>query len=238
MQWQHQLSIGLLALLCSCQNSDRPIVLTSSTAVPLGRSHIIPAGTVGMVSLQKETPKNYELKVIFPDLFVPSSDKRTADRIWLRKNDRVSLQHSLQLFDASSSINVARILPVEIEQWCQNDGGFHYRSIVKIVVSKNELRDRIQQVYQLEKFVLFAVVGDLAAVPLLTTPIVATTGAGRNTTTSKLVMAGKQPQTKRLVARVLKQDNPLWAGCGDGAERPSLVLQTASRQSDLRCCGP
>ena len=32
MQWQHGLSIGLLTLLCSCQNSDRPIVLTPSTA--------------------------------------------------------------------------------------------------------------------------------------------------------------------------------------------------------------
>jgi hypothetical protein len=239
MQWQHKLSILALLLLSGCQNSDRQSMPRQAQPTVLGKSYTIPVGTLGIVSIAKATQSSYELNITFPDLFATASDRQKPEPIRLKANDTVVLTNSLQLFDSSgTAIKIPRVLPVKIDRWCQNDGGYHYRSVVNIVMSKNELRDRIHQVSELEKFVLFAVVGDLAAVPPLTTPIVATTGAGRNTTTSKLVMDGRQPPTKRLVSRILQRDNPLWAGCGDGAERPSLVLETASGQSNLRCCGP
>ena len=68
MPWQSKLSIGLIILLSSCQQSDRQVALKSSTAVPLGKEYIIPVGTVGLVSIRSENSANYELKVIFPTI--------------------------------------------------------------------------------------------------------------------------------------------------------------------------
>jgi hypothetical protein len=240
MEWRHQLSIGLLVFLCSCQNSERAIVLTPSTAVSLGKAYTIPSGTVGIVSIQKETPKSYELKVIFPDLFATKSGKSTVDRIRLRKNDLVTLQHSLQLFNANgNSIDVAKILSIEIEQWCQNDGGSHYRSIAKLRIPKNQLSQSIDRVSQVEKFALFAVVGNLNDLQPLNTPFFRTTGTGAQKITQKLIMEGKQSQPNRLLARVVEQDSPMSYGCGDRSiDLPSLTLETATGTSDLRCCGP
>jgi hypothetical protein len=240
MQWQHKLSIGLLTLLCSCQNPDRSSVLAPSVAVPLRRSYNISAGTVGIVAIQKETPKNYELKVIFPDLFVPNSGKQAADRIRLKKGDLVSLQHSLQLFNANgTSIDITKILSIEIEQWCENDGGPHYRSIAKLRIPKNQLSQSIDRVSQVENFALFAVVGNLNDLQPLTTPFFRTTGTGAQKITQKLILEGKQSQPNRLLLRVIEQDSPMSYGCGDRSiDLPSLTLETATGTSDLRCCGP
>lgn len=240
MPWQHKLSIGLLILLCSCQQTDRQVTLKSSTVVPLGKGYIIPAGTVGMVSIQSETPANYELKVIFPDLVSTQAGSQNSAKIWLRKPDRVSLKNAIQLFNAKgTTIDLPQSLPVEIEQWCTNDGGFHYRSIVKITMPKAKLRQSIDRVTKVEKFALFAVVGNLNDLQPLTKPFLKNTGTGKyQTITHTLIMEGKQSPSNRLVARVVERGNPLWDGCGDGEERPALILETAAGTSDLRCCGP
>jgi hypothetical protein len=240
MSWQHKLSIGLLILLSSCQRSDRQVTLKSSTVVPLGKAYIIPAGTVGMVSIQAETPANHELKVIFPDLVSTHAGSQNPAKIRLKKPDRVSLKNAIQLFNANgTTIDLPQSLPVEIEQWCTNDGGFHYRSIVRFTIPKAKLRQSIDRVTKVEKFALFAVVGNLNDLQPLTKPFLKTTGTGKyQTITHTLIMEGKQAPSNRLVARVVERGNPLWDGCGDGEERPALVLETATGISDLRCCGP
>lgn len=103
MQWQSKLSIGLLILSSSCQQVDRQVTLQPSTAVPLGKGYIISVGTVGIVSIRAETPENYELKVIFPNLVLPQSESQTSAKIWLRKNDTVSLKNSIQLFNTNGT---------------------------------------------------------------------------------------------------------------------------------------
>jgi hypothetical protein len=240
MPWQHKLSIGLLILLCSCQQTDRQIALKSSTAVPLGKGYIIPVGTVGIVSIQSETSANYELKIIFPDLVSTQAGSQTPAKIRLKKLDRVRLKNSIELFNANgTAIDLPKILPVATEQWCTNDGGFHYRSIVKLSIPKAKLWQSIDRITKVEKFALFAVVGNLQNLQPLTKPFLKTTGTGKyQKITYTLIMEGKQSPSNRLVARVVERGNPLWDGCGDGEERPALILETAAGTSDLRCCGP
>ncbi|WP_309728572.1 hypothetical protein [Chamaesiphon sp. OTE_75_metabat_556] len=51
---------------------------------------------------------------------------------------------SIQLFnDAGEVTKIAKILPVKIEKWCQNDGGYQYRSTVDLILSKRDLRSPI-----------------------------------------------------------------------------------------------
>ena len=240
MSWQSKLSIGLIILLSSCQQSDRQVALKSSTAVPLGKEYIIPVGTVGLVSIRSENSANYELKVIFPDLVSTQSERQNSAKIWLRKPDRVSLKNSIELFNTNGAvIDIRKILPVKIEQWCTNDGGFHYRSIVKFFIPKAQLRQSIDRVTKVEKFALFAVVGSLNNLQPLTKPFLKTTGTGKyQIAHHTLIMEGKQSQSNRLVSRVVERGNPLWDGCGDDDERPALILETAAGTSDLRCCGP
>ncbi len=118
-----------------------------------------------------------------------------------------------------------------------NDGGIQYRSIVDLVVPRNELRLSINKLSKVEKFGLFAVVGNVNELAPVKTSVVST-GAGQNKITRKLILQGKQPKTNRLVTRVFEAGNPRWDGCGDGDERPSLILETALATSNLRCCGP
>jgi hypothetical protein len=239
MQWQSKLSIGLLILLCSCQQSDRQVTLQPSTAVPLGKEYIIPVGTVGIVSISVETPANYELKIIFPDLVLPQPGSQIPAKIWLKKHDTVSLKNSIELFNPNgTTIDIPKILPVATEQWCTNDGGFHYRSIVKLTIPKAKLQRSIDRITKVEKFALFAVVGNLQNLQPLTKPFLKTTDTGKYQITHTLIMEGKQSPSNRLVARVVERGNPLWDGCGDGEDRPALVLETAARTSDLRCCAP
>ncbi len=196
-------------------------------------------GTVGIVSISAKTPANYQLKVIFPDLVLPQQGSQTPAKIWLRKNDTVKLKNAIQLFNPNgTTIDLPKILPVAIEQWCTNDGGFHYRSIVKISIPKAKLRQSIDRITKIEKFALFAVVGNLQNLQPLTKPFLKTTGTGKFQITHKLIMEGKQSPSNRLVARVVESGNPLWDGCGDGEERPALFLETATATSDLRCCAP
>lgn len=237
MQWQNLLSIGLLLVLAGCNSGDRQVLPQSSPPAVTGTTYLIPAETVGIVSIQRETPDNYQLKIIFPEISAPQLGQNRAP-IWLKKNDTVRLTTSLQLFnDAGEVAKIAKMLPVNIEQWCTNDGGYQYRSTVDLILPKRDLRSPIHKFSRVEKFALFAVVGNLNDLAPVSTSVV-NTGTGQHQITRKSIAEGRQPQTKRLVTRVFEEGNPMWAGCGDGEERPSLILETARSKSNLRCCGP
>ncbi len=238
MQWQNHLSIGLLLVLADGNCHNRQLLAQQSPPAVTGTTYLIPAGTVGIVSIERETPDNYQLKIIFPHIVAAESPDRNRDPIWLKKNDTVRLPNSLQLFnDAGEVAKIDKILPVRLDLWCQNDGGIQYRSTVDLVVPRNELRLSTNKLSKVEKFGLFAVVGNVNELAPVKTSVVST-GAGQNKITRKLILEGKQPKTNRLVTRVFEAGNPRWDGCGDGDERPSLILETALATSNLRCCGP
>jgi hypothetical protein len=74
----------------------------------------------------------------------------------------VRLSTSLQLFnDAGEVVKIDKILPVRLDLWCQNDGGIQYRSTINLIVPRNDLRLAIDKLSKVEKFGLFAVVGNV-----------------------------------------------------------------------------
>jgi hypothetical protein len=233
MPWQNLLSIGLL-LLSGYSNIDRQVPHRQSQSTLSRQTYRIPTGTVGIVSIRSETPENYQLRIIFPEIGV--GQERSGIR--LRANDRVRLADSIQLFDAAGVVaKIAKILPVKIDRWCHNDGGIQYRSIVDLIVPKHQLHSAIHKFSRIEKFALFAVVGkseDLA--PVLTS--VVNTGTGQHQIIRKSIAEGRQSQTNRLVTRVFEAGNPRWDACDGGENLPSLILETARAKSNLRCCGP
>jgi hypothetical protein len=238
MQWHNLLSIGLLLVLAGCNCRDRQMLPQHSPPAFTGTTYSIPAGTVGIVSIERETPDNYQLKIIFPNIVAPESPSQHRDPIWLRKNDTVRLSNSLQLFnDAGEVAKIAKMLPVKIDRWCQNDGGIQYRSTVDLILPKRDLRSPLHKFSRVENFALFAVVGKIEELAPVSTSVV-NTGTGQHQITRTLILEGRQPPTNRLVTRVFEEGNPQWDGCGNGEERPSLILETAHSKSNLRCCGP
>jgi hypothetical protein len=238
MQWQKHLSIGLLLVLAGCNCRDRQVLPQHSPPAVTGTTYSIPEGTVGIVSIQQETPDNYQLKIIFPEIVAARPPGQNRDPIWLKKNDNVRLPNSLQLFNNAGEVaKINKILPVKIEQWCTNDGGIQYRSTVDLILPKQGLRAAIHTFSRIEKFALFAVVGKIEELAPVSTSVV-NTGTGQHRITRKSIAEGKQSPTNRLVTRVFEEGNPQWDGCGDGEERPSLILETARSKSNLRCCGP
>ena len=239
MRWQQQLAIGLWLLLSSCNVNNQAVAAPQSPVALDGQTYRIPLGTVGIVSIRAETPGDYYLRLVFPEIGVtqPSGSQEQA-MIRLGQNDKVSLPATLQLFNAAGTVaEIVQILPVKIDRWCHNDGGIQYRAIVDAIVPKHKLRSAIRKFSRVEKFALFTVVGkieDLA--PVLTS--VVNTGTGQHQIIRKSIAEGRQPHTNRLVARVFEEGNPSWDGCDGGENQPSLILETARSKSNLRCCGP
>jgi hypothetical protein len=238
MQWQNLLSIGLLLLGAGCNSINRKVLAQHSPPAVTGTTYLIPAGTVGIVSIERETPDNYQLKIIFPEIVAARPPGQNHDPIWLKQNDKVRLPNSLQLFNNAGKVaKIAKILPVKIDRWCHNDGGIQYRSTVDLILPKRDLRSPIHKFSRVEKFALFAVVGNLNDLAPVSTSVV-NTGTGQHQITRKSIAEGKQSPTKRLVTRVFEEGNPMWDGCDGGENLPSLILETARSKSNLRCCGP
>jgi hypothetical protein len=238
MQWQNLWSIGLLLLVAGCNCRNRQVLPQHSPPAVTGTTYSIPAGTVGIVSIERETSDNYQLKIIFPSIVAAESPARNRDPIWLKKNDTVRLQNSLQLFnDAGEVAKIVKMLPVKIDRWCQNDGGIQYRSTVDLILPKRDLRSPLHEFSRVENFALFAVVGKIEELAPVSTSVV-NTGTGQHQITRKLILEGRQPPTNRLVTRVFEEGNPRWDGCDGEESLPSLMLETARSKSNLRCCGP
>lgn len=229
------LMAGVL-LLPGCRSVPEPRTSPPEES-PATSSFRIPENAVGFAFVTRHSPEFFEVAVVFPEEIFDDN----KDPARLESSDSVELRGNLTLFDSGgtrASLEVRQT--VQPERWCENDGGYHHRPSFTVKIPRKDLSATLA-VSTSDKPELFAVLGPTKRLRPITSPLVLhekEEGEEGNEITRTLIHEGRLHPDGAIVVRVVEVDYQYSAGCGDEMADPSLILETATGQYELRCCGP
>lgn len=190
----------------------------------------VPQGSVGVAFLENQDDERYWLALTFPEEMLGSSDHRLPETA-------IVVTGRISLFDEKGELWSGDIKHAELkpEFWCENDGGSHYRPVLRITLKKSTLPRPLVRNTKQDDVAAFVGVGPKKSFLALK----AQTAAGESTQNypdfwEKEV--GRGTANGAIIAQLIESYTE--AGCGNELLQDALSLRTARGKAAIRCCGP
>ena len=201
--------------------------------------------SIGIVRIDAQTGGETTIEIEFPREAVGGAGRNP--------DAPVHLSHDLVLFDDQGELgrvprSIARAEDWKFTSWCVNDGGYHYRPILRVAHDEVTLNRRMVARAGADQIAAFAYHGpstngltSLEGRPMYDswyhTPETGLVSKPGEAAVRLQGFVGPSEGEPRIVARVIEHEL-LGVGCGRGQGEDSLELETARGRVRLRCCGP
>ncbi len=196
--------------------------LLGGATPPSPRTPRVRDGAIGVAFVTEETADTLALSLVFPVTTLREELTAFPDR-----EHAVSVQSAkrVQLFDDQGVVGDLPPFSLTVQQWCENDGGVHYRPQATVTVKKTALARPLRAIAELQGVAAF----------VMTSP--GTTTAATKPS-GKVFITGRAQPAGPVVAYLFATHD----GANNCRGKPQndwvTTLRTGKRDDELRCCGP